>query len=302
MSTPRPIAVLLAVLVSFAPQAGALKPDRPIACASCDEWNREREPFKVFGNTYYVGVAGLSSVLIAASNGLILLDGALPQSAPLIDASIRKLGFRTEDVRLIDNSHAHFDHVGGIAALQRLSGARVAASASGARAMARGEPTEDDPQYRSGHDAAMRFPTVRDVDVVTDGQSLTVGGVPITAHMTPGHTPGSTTWTWRSCEGGRCLNVVYADSLNPVSDDGFRFTGDATHPSRIDAFRKSIATVDRLPCDVMISVHPEFSQLDEKLAARARGVTPDPFIDANACHAYAAAASRTLATRIADEK
>jgi metallo-beta-lactamase class B len=302
VSTFRPIAVLLAALVPFAQQAATLKPDRPIACASCDEWNREREPFKVFGNTYYVGVAGLSSVLIATANGLILLDGALPQSAPLIDASIRKLGFRTEEVRLIVNSHAHFDHIGGIAALQRLSGARVAASASGARALARGEPTEDDPQYRSGHEEAHHFPSVRAVDVVTDGQSLTVGGVAITAHMTPGHTPGSTTWTWRSCESGRCLNVVYADSLNPVSDDGFRFTGDATHPSLIAGFRQSIATVDRLPCDVIISVHPEFVQLDEKIAARARGVTPDPFIDANACHAYAADASRALAKRIADER
>jgi metallo-beta-lactamase class B len=300
--TPRPVVVLLAALVSCTPQAVALKPDRPITCASCDEWNRAREPFKIFGNTYYVGVAGLSSVLIATSNGLILLDGALPQSAPLIDGSVRKLGFRTEDVRLIVNSHAHFDHVGGIAALQQVSGARVAASASGARAMARGEPTEDDPQYRSGHDEAFRFPAVRAVDVVTDGQSLTVGGVAITAHLTPGHTPGSTTWTWRSCERGRCLDVVYADSLNAVSDDGFRFTGDATHPSRVDGFRRSIATVDGLPCDVMISVHPGFGRLDEKVAARARGVTPDPFIDANACHTYAAEASRTLAKRIADEK
>ncbi len=293
---------IVAAVAVLTQQPAALRPDPPIACSSCADWNRAREPFKVFGNTYFVGVAGLSSVLIASSKGLILLDGALPQSAPLIDANIRKLGFRTEDVRLIVNSHAHFDHVGGIAALQRLSGARVAASARGAQAIARGEPTEDDPQYQSGHDPKMHFPSVQNVEVVSDGQSLTVGGVTITAHMTPGHTPGGTTWSWRSCEGARRLNVVFADSLNPVSDDGFRFTGDATHASLVEGFKASVAIVDRLPCDVLISVHPGASGLDDKLAARAKGITPDPFVDANACHAYAADASRLLAKRISEEK
>src|SRR5262249_23058007 len=94
----------------------ALKADPAKQCASCADWNAPQEPFRVFGNTYYVGVAGLSSVLVASDKGLILLDGGLPQSAPLIDASIRKLGFRPEDLRLIVNSHAHFDHAGGIAA------------------------------------------------------------------------------------------------------------------------------------------------------------------------------------------
>jgi metallo-beta-lactamase class B len=276
--------------------------DSAIACPPCDDWNGKREPFKVFGNTYYIGVAGLSSVLIVSSDGLVVLDGGLPQSAPLIDASIRRLGFRTEDVKLIVNSHAHFDHAGGIAALQSLSGARVAASAQGAWALEHGYPTEDDPQYRSGSDPKMRFPRVSRVEVVSDGQALTVGDVTITAHMTPGHTPGSTTWTWHSCEGARCLNIVYADSLNPVSDDGFRFTGDATRATLIPAFRRSIEAVERLPCDVLIPVHPGFSGLDEKLAARARGVTPDPFIDASACRAYAADASQKLTKRIAEEK
>src|SRR5688572_16525479 len=132
--------ILVSLLVPLATAAGrpALKADRAKTCAPCDGWNAPLEPFRVFGNTYYVGVAGLSAVLIASDRCLILLDGGLPQSAPLIDANIRKLGFRTEDVRLIVNSHAHYDHAGGIAALQRASGAVVAASAPGARAIQRG--------------------------------------------------------------------------------------------------------------------------------------------------------------------
>ena len=96
---------------------------------SCDEWNKPREPFKLFGNSYYVGTDGLSAILIVGDAGQVLLDGGLEQSAALIDANIRKLGFKTEDVKLIVNSHGHFDHAGGIAALQRASGATVAASA-----------------------------------------------------------------------------------------------------------------------------------------------------------------------------
>src|SRR6478735_3186502 len=134
--------ILLGLLVCVTTAAGRtpLRADRPKACESCAVWNGVQEPFRVFGNTYYVGVAGLSAVLIASDKGLILLDGGLPQSAPLIDASIRKLGFRTEDLRLIVNSHAHYDHAGGIAALQRFTGATVAASAAGARAIETGEP------------------------------------------------------------------------------------------------------------------------------------------------------------------
>jgi len=131
--------------------------DLPHHCGGCDAWNAPREPFRIFGNSYFVGPAGLGSVLITSPRGHILLDGALPQSAPLIDANIRKLGFRTEDIRLIVNSHAHYDHAGGIAALQRISKATVAASAAGARALQDGAPT---PTIRSSASDArrMRFP------------------------------------------------------------------------------------------------------------------------------------------------
>src|SRR5580698_6038881 len=151
--------ILLSLAAPLAAAASpAFKADAPKECDSCAEWNAPQEPFRVFGNTYYVGVTGLGAVLIASDKGLILLDGGLPQSAPLIDASIRRLGFRTEDVRLIVNSHAHFDHAGGIAALRRVSGAIVAASASSARAIESGEPPVDDPQYAFGKEAN-RFPS-----------------------------------------------------------------------------------------------------------------------------------------------
>jgi metallo-beta-lactamase class B len=295
-----PIVVLLfAVVAVAAPPKPPLVADTASVCESCAEWNVDREPFRVFGNTYYVGVAGLSSVLITSKEGHVLIDGALPQSAPLIDAHIRALGFRTEDVKLILNSHAHFDHAGGIRALQRASGARVAASARGAEAIERGRPVPEDPQ--AGLGAVMAFPPVKSVTVVKDGETLRVGSLAVTAHLTPGHTPGSTTWTWRSCEGDRCLNVVYADSITPVAAPGFRYTGDASHPSIVESFRRSIATIADLPCDVLLTTHPGFVGLDEKLARRQKGEA-DSFVDDKSCRAYAATGAKALDARIAGER
>lgn len=294
--------LFLAVFPAFSLSQGrtSIQADSPSQCSDCAAWNAPHEPFRVFGNTYYVGVAGLSAVLITAGADSILLDGALPQSAVLIDAHIRALGFRTEDIRLIVNSHAHYDHAGGIAALQRASGARVAASASGARVLERGAPEPDDPQY--GFGKVMLFPAVKNVRVVADGEVLRAGDLAITAHHTPGHTAGSTTWTWQSCEGARCLNMVYADSLNAVSAPGFRFTGDGKTPSVIDRFRATIARIEALPCDVIIAVHPAFADLDGKLARRTQQPGTNPFIDPNGCRAYAAGARQRLEQRVADEK
>ena len=171
-------------------QLSSFLSDPPHKCSDCETWNKPREPFRVFANTYYVGTDGLSALLIAGDAGHVLLDGGLTQSAPLIDASIRKLGFRTEDIKLIVVSHGHFDHAGGVAALQRASGAVVAASESTAEALGRGENTPDDPQFGFGR-AFNGFPTVAKVRVAADGEVLKVGRLALTVHLIPGHAPGS---------------------------------------------------------------------------------------------------------------
>jgi metallo-beta-lactamase class B len=275
-----------------------LTPDPPIECEPCATWNEPQKPFRVFGNTYYVGTAHLSSILIATNDGLILIDGALSQSAPLIDANIRALGFRTSDIKLLLTSHAHFDHVSGVAALQRASGATVAASPNSAQALREGRNTPDDPQFAIKENA---FPRVSNVTVIKDGQKLTVGDVEITAHFTPGHTPGSTTWTWRSCEEQRCLNVVYADSLTAISADGFLFTQARGTQTTVDMFRNSIRTVEALPCDILLVPHPSFAGFESKLQRHLAG-DPDAFVDRGACRAYASAAAKRLDQRVAQER
>lgn len=280
--------------------AAELVPDPPHDCQYCADWSKPREPFKVFGNTWYVG-GGLSSVLITSKDGHVLIDGGLPQTAPQIAANIRTLGFRLEDVKLLLNSHTHYDHAGGIAALQRASGAQVAASPAAKRALERGGPTADDPQFGFGP-AHNNFPAVPNVRALTDGETLRVGDIAITVHFTPGHTPGGTSWTWRSCEDEACQNVVYADSLNSISAPGFRFTGDASHRSRVSSFRKSIETVAELPCGILLTPHPEAFDLDARLARRAASPDANAFVDPGACRRYAEGARQRLDKRVAEER
>jgi metallo-beta-lactamase class B len=195
----------------------ALTQNRPSPCANCAVWNMPQEPFRIYGNTYYVGTHGLGSALITSPDGHILIDGALPESVPQIVAHIRSLGFRVEDIKLIVNTHVHFDHAGGIADLQKLSGARVVASPWTADVMKKGIVPRDDPQF------GIVVPIARIARVTTlkDGEILQAGSVTVTAHFTPGHTPGGTSWTWRSCENNRCVNLVYADSLTRYLRMGF---------------------------------------------------------------------------------
>ena len=269
-------------------------PDAPHPCEQCASWNRPHAPVHVFGNTWWVGVEGLSVIAIDTGAGIILLDGALPQSVPLVKASLAAAGLRLADVKLIGNSHAHFDHAGGIAALQRESGAKIMASARSSDALRSGCPTPDDPQAAFGCETFGFAPVREPIQPIHDGEVIELGGVELTAHLTPGHTPGSTTWTWRSCQGTRCLNIVYADSLNPVSAGAFRFEPIA------GTYRASIAKIAALPCDVLLSPHPDASDTIERLSSHSGGKRPDP-ARAGQCAAYAAQTAARLEARLASE-
>ncbi len=267
-------------------------------CRQCAEWNRPQKPFRIFGNSYYVGPHGLSSILITSDSGHILIDGALPESAPVIAANIRALGFRIEDVKIIVNSHVHSDHAGGIAELQRLSGARVVASKWSAAVMKQGGVGSDDPQYGSITGIA----PIKKVEELQDGEAFKVGSTSIIAHLTPGHTPGGTSWTWKSCEGEVCHDIVYADSLTPISAEGFHFTDSGAHPHVIDDFEKSYKFLETTPCEILITPHPDMSNLWDRFGARQRGTTPDPMVDGGACRQLAAKGRAQLSQRIDEER
>jgi len=286
------------VLVTVLLSAGFANAQASSHCSQCAEWNRPQKPFQIFANTYYVGTHGLSSILITSSAGHVLIDGDLPESAGQIASNIRSLGFRVGDVKTILNSHVHFDHAGGIAKLQRMSGARVLASNWSAAVLKKGSAARDDPQYGELPSIA----AVQNVHDVRDGESFRVGGIVMTMHVTPGHTPGGTSWTWRSCEGAVCRSIVYADSLTPIAAQGFRFSDQRRHPAVSQDFEKSFAFLESSPCDILITPHPEVSRLWERLAAREQGTRPDPMVNDRACRDLAEVGRQRLNERLLEEQ
>ena len=269
----------------------------PVAPAYAARWLAPRAPHRVFGNTYLVGFAGLNVGLIRTNAGLILIDGALPQAVHDVEANIRRLDLDPRDIKFILSTEPHYDHASGLAALARDSGATVVASAWAAKSLASGRPLPDDPQASMLED----FPAVTKIRVVGDGERIRLGDVTVTARATPGHTPGSMSWTWRSCEGRRCVDVVFASSLNPVSADDYRFT-DPAHAGTIAAFRRSFATLRTMPCGLLLSAHPDQSDGDRKYAALLANPRRNPSLDPGACRSYADRFAQALEARLAKER
>lgn len=264
--------------------------------AVAEDWNAPQEPFAVFGDTYYVGTRGLSAVLITSPQGHILIDGGSPESAPLIARHIQQLGFKLDDIKLILNSHEHFDHAGGISALQRLTGAAVLSSVRGEQVLRTGKPSKGDPQYA---DLPAMAP-VANTRSVADGEVVRLGPLAVTARYTPGHTQGGVSWTWRASENGRAAAMVYADSLNAFTAGTFRYSGDPAYPTALADIKKSIATVAAFDCDILISAHPEVGDLWLRQARQAAAGNV-AFIDPQACRQYAARAEVRLSKTLAAE-
>ena len=284
--------MVAAVLVACGPRE--LEVDTAIDCDQCATWNEPIEPFRVYGNTWYVGTDGLSSILIEAGDDLILIDGGLPQSAPLIIDNIRTLGFEPRNISAILVSHAHFDHAGGVNALQRFTGAPIYFSEAGATALENGTLPEHDPQFGHGP-AAMNFPGSTNVHAVEDGGTVVVGDLEVTAVYTPGHTPGGMSWTWQSCALDTCYDIVYADSLTSVSAPGFKYGESGAAADIVD----SAGRIADLDCDILLSPHPFFFGMHDKLEKLDDG---NPFVNNVACMMYAETMLGWLEQRLAAER
>jgi len=234
-------------------------------------WNRPVEPFEVVHGVYYVGTEELAAWLIPTEDGLVLIDGALEESAPLIEANIRRLGFKFEDVRFLLNSHAHFDHSGGLAQLKRDSNAQLVASREDQVALETGRYVGNEAE------ADLNFEPVKVGRFIADGEVLTLGSVRLTAHLTPGHTSGCTTWTLPVVSQGQSLDVVFYCSTSVALN---RLWPNEQYPGIVDDYRRSFARLATLHADVFLANHKDFFLLWEKRAAM-RPNGPNPFIDAS---------------------
>lgn len=258
-------------------------------CKGRDGWSDVAPPARVFGNVYMVGTCGISVLLITSPRGHILIDGATEKAVPSILDNIRKLGFKPTDVKYILNGHAHDDHAGGLAALKQATGAKMVARAAARAALESGKVDESDPQ--NGITSA--FHGLKVDRLIADGGQLKLGPLKLTATATPGHTLGSTSWSWQSCERKTCHSMVFADSLSAISADGYRFTD---HPEYVAIFRATYDRVAKLPnCDILMTPHPSASDLFERLSGA------ESLVDGSNCQLYAAGAAKNLDARLKKE-
>jgi metallo-beta-lactamase class B len=241
-------------------------------------WRQPVAPFAFAEHSWYIGTGGLSVVLVKTPHGAVLIDGGLPQMGGMLLQRMRELGVEPGDLKLILNSHAHIDHAGPFAEIKRATGARIVASAESAVLLARGD--SDDLQFGEG----LVFPPASVDRIIMDGEVVELGGMRFTAHITPGHTPGSTSWTWDDQRDGRTVHVAYVDSL---SAPGYRLIDNARYPRIVEDYRRSFATVRELPCDVLLSPHPGVSGWDPEATA---APNPEPM----SCREYADNAERAL--------
>ena len=235
------------------------------------------DPFQIAGNLYYVGSTGVTAFLLTGNEGHVLIDGGYPETAPLIMGSISKLGFDIKDVKVLLNSHAHFDHAGGLAALQKASGAELWISDGDADLVATGG-AGDRTYGPLRHVGFGTFPAARVDHRFKDGTTIRVGSVALTAHVTAGHTPGCTSWAIPVRHGHRELLAVSVCSLTLLP---FMSLGDPeSYPGIRSDFERSFRTLRSLPADIFLGSHGTFFELDRKRRERANAKDPvEPFID-----------------------
>lgn len=276
--------LVLAAGLFFAPLA---------AGAQSGPENQPVSPFHIIGNIYYVGASDVTSFLIVTRAGDILLDGGFRETAPQIERNIVKLGFELSDVKILLNSHAHFDHAGGLAELKRRTGAQFVAMQADAQLLANGGHGD----FYFGN--RLTFPPVRPDRVIRDLDTVTLGSVTLTAHLTAGHTRGCTTWTMDTQENGKMLHVVFIGSMSVLS--GYRLTGKQSYPGIGSDYANSFRVLKSLPCDVFLASHGSFFNLNGKRAALARKPSENPFIDPAGYRAYVDRAERAYNNELRHE-
>ena len=255
------------------------------------DWNKPAEPFHIIANIYYVGTADLAIYLIVTPSGDILIDTGVPESPPLIEKNIAALGFKPADIKYLINSHAHFDHAGGLADLQKKTGAKIVVGARDKAILERGYIT-------FGPSAPIHFAPVHVDRTVKDGDMLILGGATLEAHVTPGHTPGCTSWTMPVREGAVRHHVVFACS---TTTGGNPLVGNTDYPEIVSDFRHSFAVMKNLKADVFLPGHARFFDAHGK-AARAKAGGPNPFVDAGELRRYTETSEHEFEAELAKQQ
>lgn len=255
------------------------------------QWNQPQAPFRIIGNIYYVGTKELAVYLIRTPDGDILIDGGLPEGAQLIERNIESLGVPLSALKTLLNSHAHFDHAGGLAKIKADSGAKLYATAGDTPILERGYIT-------FGPSKTDHFPPIHVDHVLKDGEQVRLGGTVLTAHLTPGHTPGCTSWTITVREAGRRYTVIDYCSTTVA---GNPLVGNTEYPQIASDYAHSFAVLKHIKADVFLAPHASFYDPQKKLAKRRPGAA-NPFVDPDELPRFVAASQRDFEKELAKQK
>jgi len=267
------------------------------AAASAQAAHDGNNPFpayRIMDNLYYVGTEDIASYLIVTPNGHFLLNSGYEDTPAMIRAGVEKLGFKITDVKILLNSQAHYDHIAGQATLQKLTGAKIYTSEREVGVLESGGKTDS----RFGRE--FTYPPVHVDHAVTDGERVTLGGVTLMAHLTPGHSIGCTTWTMQVTDAGKVYDVVFVGgtSINP----GVRLVDHPTYPGIAEDFKKTFQTLRSLKCDVFLGAHGGYYGMIEKYDRMEKGAQSNPFIDPEGYRTFVDAAEAHFRDQLAAEK
>lgn len=281
--------VLVALLAAASPLASTL-------CAQGNpDWTTPFPPFRIAGNLYYVGSKDLASYLIATPQGHILINSGLVASVPLIQAGVEKLGFHFADIKILLVSHAHFDHVGGSAAIKRLTGAAYVVMDRDVSVVESGGKAD----FQYGNDPQFLYPPTKVDRVLHDGDVVTLGGTTLVAHLTPGHTRGCTTWTMKVQEAGRAYDVVIVGG--PNVNDGYRLVMNSSYPEIATDYERTFRVLKALPVDIFLGAHGSYFDLGAKYSRMTPGAI-SPFVDPAGYQAYVTDRENAFRTKLTKQR
>jgi metallo-beta-lactamase class B len=251
------------------------------AAAQTSDWTAPFPPHRIAGNLYYVGSQGLASYLITTPKGHILINSSLESSVSLIHESVEKLGFKFSDVKILLISHAHWDHCAGSALLKEQTGAKyfvmkqdVAVVESGGKA-----------DFQYGGNPANQYKPAKVDRVLRDGDKVRLGSAELIAHLTPGHTKGTTTWTMKVSEAGKRYDVVIVGS--PNVNPGYKLVGNEKYPQIAQDYKRTFKVLKAPPCDIFLGAHGAYYGMEAKFARMKEG-GPNPFVDPDGYKSYVA--------------
>jgi metallo-beta-lactamase class B len=257
--------IVLTLLASLAVSQNTL-------LGQANDWLQPFPPFRIAGNLYYVGSRGLASYLVTTSEGHILINSNLEESVPMLRASIEKVGFKYNDLKIVLISHAHFDHNAGSALIKKQTGAKYMVMAEDVSAVESGGTTD----FNYGNDKGTYYPRTTVDRTLRDKDEVKLGDAVLVAHLTAGHTKGCTTWTMKVRDGGTTYDAVIVCS--PNVNPGYKLVNNAAYPGIADDYARMFRTLTSLPCDLFLGAHGSYFELEAKYGRMQKG-DASPFVD-----------------------